>query len=255
VEAPHEKTVSLMDAVASGEVVIHSVKLEPTPAPPVPVEVTANENIQVPAVEAPTNPTPIAVPTTPAPVATQETAAAVSSPPEVQVETNKGGKEENLDDLAERLHQEGPRTGKRTKVASLAVIPDGAEEWVRDPYLRSLVQANTLCFGSWSPSEAPCGKCPVASFCRYAQAAALSVLSQQLRETELTEKAKRLHAATATALSPATSRDPSKLVEGREYSANNDGVCARTGQEFRKGQKVVWIPGEGVVLPSAARTR
>lgn len=157
---------------------------------------------------------------------------------------------ETISDTAERILN--AVTG-RTKPAALTVLPgDKAEEdWVHDPYLRSLCIANTDCFASWSPGHKECGNCPIAAYCRNAQAVTLSLLSDKIKEKEIRESAKILHEETAKAMSSSRPRTSGNLREGYPMIAPSDGLCRITGRAFSKGEKVLYVKGQGAVCLDA----
>lgn len=148
---------------------------------------------------------------------------------------------ESVDALADRI-----ASGKRMKTASLSVLQN-VPDWVSDPYLRQLVFVNHPCAGGWSPKDVVCGECVLAPSCRNAQAGVLGTLSVKLREAELSEAAKNLHAVTAAAMAPSAKRLTAELREGVPMSAPYDSVCAKTGAAITKGEQVLFVPKLGVV--------
>ena len=166
---------------------------------------------------------------------------------------------ESVEEIAERLAaaEEAPpaaKPAKRVKTAKLSVVPaDDAPAWVRDNYLRGLVAANTPCFGQYSPKAEACGGCSLTPWCRNAQAAALSVLASKLVEAEAAKVSAatvKLHAETATALSPNAPR-ASVANPPRKIPVSYDGVCARTGAPLKAGSTGYYVAGEGVCSEEA----
>jgi hypothetical protein len=166
---------------------------------------------------------------------------------------------ETVEQLADRLAaavESAPESAPKPKRVKLARVEDpikaDAPDWVRDPYLRSLVAANTPCFGQYSPSAAACGGCHVTSYCRNAQAASLSVLAAKLADIDAATSAAtaKLHDAVATATAPTTAR-ASVTAPPRPMRASYDGVCSRSGVAILAGTTVYYVPGEGLVSESS----
>ena len=164
-----------------------------------------------------------------------------------------------VEQLADRLAaavESAPESAPKPKRVKLARVEDpikaDAPDWVRDPYLRSLVAANTPCFGQYSPSAAACGGCHVTSYCRNAQAASLSVLAAKLADIDAATSAAtaKLHDAVATATAPTTAR-ASVTAPPRPMRASYDGVCSRSGVAILAGTTVYYVPGEGLVSESS----
>lgn len=143
--------------------------------------------------------------------------------------------------------------GKQRRLAVLVAAPDGAPDWVKDSYLRTLVAANTACFGAWSPTVAACGDCALAHHCKHAQAAALSVLAAALVQEDVSAKALgKLHQGTGAALADAAPRsDVQSPPEGKPMKSTFDGICVRSGAEIKAGEDCYYVAGEGVVCAAA----
>ena len=139
----------------------------------------------------------------------------------------------------------------RTKPPALVVLPGAPPAFARDPYLRDLVAANLMCWGSWSPADTTCGGCVLAGRCRNAQAATLSYLADQMIEAEVSERTKRLHVGIAKAMGSEGGRTAAVLKEGVELVTPHDTTCSRSGRMVKAGEKVVFIAGVGVVKADA----
>jgi len=159
---------------------------------------------------------------------------------------------ETTDEIATRLANGAEKPKRRLSLIEPA-LEDGAPAWMADSYLRTLVVANTPCFGSFSTKAAVCRPCDLKSHCQVAQAAALSILASVLKE-EAAKKSKlttgafeKTHEAVANAFSPSLPRTPGAETAGKPMKATFDGVCARTGDPIPKGESCYYVHGEGLV--------
>lgn len=164
---------------------------------------------------------------------------------------------ETVEEKAARL-VEGKEAPKKAKKLSVIVeaSPD-APEWTKDGYLRALVAANTPCYGAYSPKVKTCETCPLIEHCQRAQASALSLLAGVLKDKA--DKASKLtatevsstHGVVAAALTHGRPRTDAGQTVAKMMSASFDGVCARSGETISKGDKVYYVPGEGLVCEKA----
>jgi len=148
-----------------------------------------------------------------------------------------------------------PKAAKKLSV--IAETLPNAPEWTKDGYLRALVAANTPCYGAYSPKVKTCEACPLVEHCQRAQATALSVLAGVLKDKA--DKASKLtatevsstHGAVAAALTHSRLRTNAGETAAKLMTASFDGVCARSGETISKGDKVYYVPGEGLVSEKA----
>lgn len=130
------------------------------------------------------------------------------------------------------------------------------QEWVADPYLRTLIAGQTPCYGTYEAGNTTCKPCPLRLHCGSALASMLSTLSQAIKADAdkapvmAPKQTQKVAAATAAALGGAVPRAvPDK--SGRKINANHDTVCVRTGAAIKKGEDVYFVPGEGIVAAAA----
>lgn len=141
----------------------------------------------------------------------------------------------------------------RPKAPTPEKLPKG-DEWAADPYLSKLIAGNTPCFGTYEAGHKVCGSCLLRRACGGALAGALSALAQGIKsdsEKRPLMKPKALKELRETAANALASTDPKAIEYGKTFGAPYDGVCAKTGEEFKAGDPVQYDPGLGLFIPAA----
>jgi hypothetical protein len=140
---------------------------------------------------------------------------------------------------------------RRLKVAAVTFAP--VPEWLQDEALRGMVIENSDCFGAWSAKSSACGECILAGWCRNAKAAALTLLATKIKvvdpnaPTPVTDAVANLDAAVGAANAPSAGRTVPN-PEGDILTAAYDCLCGETGKAIKKGARVRYIRGKGLVL-------
>ena len=145
-----------------------------------------------------------------------------------------------------------PTQKRRLKVA--AVLPPVAvPEWYAEDAIRGMVIESSDCFGAWSAKSSACGECTLAGWCRNAKAAALTLLATKIKvvdpnaPTPVTDAVANLDGAISAANAPTATRTVPNPV-GDILTAAYDCLCGETGKPIKKGDRVRYIRGKGLVI-------
>jgi hypothetical protein len=125
------------------------------------------------------------------------------------------------------------------------------ESWVHDEEIRTLVVANTPCYGSYSPIAKECGKCPLRGHCGDALARMLTGIAEAIsaEANQRTVIPGSIVADVGVAGAAALTPGPRKAATtGKPLKIFVDGaICARTFNPLPKGSNAYYIPGVGNV--------
>jgi len=141
------------------------------------------------------------------------------------------------------------RPKPRLSIVGPATTAD--ESWVEDAEIRTLVVANTPCYGTYSAGATECGKCPLRGHCGDSLARMLTGLAEAIsaEANGRTVIPGSLITKVGTAGVKALSSGPrNAATAAKPLTIYVDGaVCARSGVAMPKGSKAYYVKGAGNV--------